>query len=132
MTRKMNRVIEEQLKKCKNVTIPNIEKDQTVIFIPRSTKISTDNIKLDHNYIIEVDNFILSLTNSNSTLVSNWNSGQVVKSSHLKVSLNRIMNNMYQFDGIGFDIETGKDKQDFYSCLWLPKDHFKIIKEITY
>ena len=38
---------------------------------------------------------------------------------------------MLQFDGIGYDIETGSYKEDIYKGLWLPQGGIEIIKEVS-
>ena len=127
----MKEIILKQLKKCKNAKIPTLSGDETSILIKRCNNLNTEYLKLDHTYIIQVDKYVLSLTENNSTIVSNWNSGQRVLSEYLRVSLSNIVNNMYKFDGVGYDPNDGKTLGDFYSGIWIPKDHFVVIKEIT-
>ena len=94
-----------------------------MIVIPKSTRINNNLLELDHTYLIEVSDLILNMNNDNSTLVSNWNNGQVVKSKQLKVSLSKIVNNMFRFDGVGTN-------NDSYMDLWLPSDKFITLKEL--
>lgn len=42
------------------------------------------------------------------------------------------MNNMYNFDGIGFDPITRMTLQDTYNNIWLDSSHFKVLEEVKY
>ena len=83
----MKDIILKQLQKCKNAQIPPLSGDETSIIIRRCSNLNKECLKLDHTYIIQVDKYMLSLTENNSTIVSNWNSGQRVLSEYLRVSL---------------------------------------------
>lgn len=118
----MNPLIKKQLESCKNASV-EFDDNSLLIVIPKSTRINNNLLELDHTYLIEVSDLILNMNNDNSTLVSNWNNGQVVKSKQLKVSLSKIVNNMFRFDGVGTN-------NDSYMDLWLPSDKFITLKEL--
>lgn len=127
----MKASILKQLKKCKNVDLSYLTGEETEIIIKKCETISQEMLSLDKTYIIKVDDYMLSLNENNSALVTNWNSGQVLRSKYLRVSLNQIMNNMYRFDGVGFNLDTCQVNGDFYTSFWIPKDHFVVIREIA-
>lgn len=126
----MNKIIENELKKCKKVVVPEFDSGTTTILIP---KISSDTMKsieleLDKYYIIQIEKYIMNPP-ENFNLNVNWNKGINPKSEFLFATPIKFVGKMVQFNACGYDNINNTYLEDTYSELWLPRKSFKILKE---
>ena len=84
----------------------------------------------EHFYIIKIEDYILH-PSDNFTLAANWNGGVVPVSKYMLVQMKKKMGKMLQFDGIGYNMETGEYKEDIYKGLWLPSGGIELIREVS-
>ena len=122
----MNKLIKQQLEKVKSVKIDFKDSDID-IFIPRTTEIIQEAMKIGGIYLIKLDKKMTNPT-TNSTLASNWNGGRIPTQEYYKVELLEIMNNMYKFNGIAIKDNTELYSENWFG--WIPKEYFEIIDKI--
>ena len=123
----MNRIIKEQLNKCRIQLEYN--DDTTQIIIPKENNVSNEiYLEKDKYYIIEVAKFILYPSES-FTLDTNWNKGIRTKSKYMLVTPIKFVGKMICFDGCGYDLQNSESLDDVYNEYWLPKKGFEILKE---
>lgn len=122
----MNKFIKEQLNNCRVAKIPQFDDSTTHLIITRKNDAS-DVLELNKYYLIEIlkDNITKDLINE----IQN-RSAYTIMSTHLKCMPNRFEEGWTRFDGTGYDISTGTDLKDIYLGLWLPRNCYKIVKEL--
>ena len=121
----MNKFIKKELKKCKVANIPDFDDSTTQIVIPCENLYNGISIEQDKYYIIDVDYKKLT-----STVMINWNRGLTLKSTTLICRYKKALSNMRCFDACGYDLINRKALPDVYYGLWLPKDSFKVVREV--
>lgn len=118
----MNNIIYNQLNKVKSVKI-NFNRDDTQIFIPKTTQILNTSVSIGEVYDIELSEIVLNPAES-STLSSNWNNGVIPKYNQYTVEIIDLMGNkMVKVNGVAIQ----NNSSQFYG--WLPMDCFTIIKK---
>ena len=119
----MNKIIEDQLRKCKVADIPEFNDSTISLTIHKKNldKKSAD-IELNHYYKIEIANYVLT-PNENFTLAENWNNGTVPPEARMNCEIKQIMGKMVQVFCIG---ETTQKTWGG----WLPRKSFNIVEEL--
>lgn len=132
----MNRIIKEQLLKCKVAKIPVFNDTTTSLIISRNGKgedsiISSpySQLELNKKYIIKLEYYIIHPSDT-FTLASNWNKGIVPKSEYMICTPIKFIGKMVQVDSTGYDIITNTILTDSYKGLWLPSKGIKIINQL--
>ena len=122
----MNKIIRDQLNKCRVAVIPNVEDSATYIYIKKVSTIQTSNMIKNHIYLIKIK----PSSKNNDTITFNWNNGVKLLYDYYKVEKLSEVGNMIKLNGIAVDISTGNDlyNQPFYG--YLPSDGFEIIEEV--
>lgn len=122
----MNKIIKDQLSKCKVAVIPNFEDTATCIYIPKISNIQTKNMLSNHLYLIKVK----SNMKTNDTIAFNWNNGAKPLYNYYRAEKVGEVGNMIKLNGIAFNVDTGESifTQPFYG--YLPVDGFEIIEEV--
>lgn len=128
----MNKLVKDQLSKCKTCKIPAYDDSTIHLEIPLLNQVSqnTVDIQLNHYYIIQVEKYILNPP-ENFNLASNWNHNKNPVSEYLLITPKKFLGKMVQFDGCGWDKERSRACSDIYSDFWLPRKSFSIIEEIS-
>ena len=122
---KINKLIQKELEKVVIADISNYNPTTNQIIIPRFNQVL---MKENEYYLIRIDDEILHPGN-NSTLAINWNQGSVPTSKYMKVDVIKVMGKMIRVNGIGYDYENKRDKNEIWSG-WLPITHIKVIEKI--
>jgi len=99
------------------------------LFIPKKQLNSLIPLILDKYYIIEVSNYILNPP-FQSTLVSNWNQGQIPKNKYLFGTPTKRLNDMVRWDCCGYDNVSKTHLTDTYTDLWLPETEFILMEKV--
>lgn len=122
----MNKIIKDQLSKCKVAVIPKFEDTATCIYIPKVTYIQTKNMLSNHLYLIKVKPSV----KSNDTIAFNWNNGAKPLYNYYRAEKIGEVGNMIKLNAIAFDVDTNQSiyPQPFYG--YLPADGFEIIEEV--
>lgn len=127
----MDKIIKEQLNKCKVANIPFFDDSTTEILIQKGGKaIIKDDLVLNHYYKIEVEDYIVKPYDG-FNLASNWNRGIIPQSKILGVKLIQKLGKMCLFDAYGIDDNLNQIENQHYPNLWLPRKSFHIIEEIS-
>lgn len=119
----MNKIILDQLSKCQVANISNYNKDTNTYHIPKHVD---KTLEQDKYYLIELDDVSMS---EDSFITINCNGGNIPPSKYLKVDVIKIVNDLVNVNGIGFNMDTKQDTQDVWSG-WLSLSHLKIIEEL--
>lgn len=121
----MNKIIEEQLKKCSVADLSDYDISTHTYHIHK-----INNIKLEVNsyYIIRLKDYILD-RNASSILSNNWNKGSVPMNKCMKVDVSKIMGKMIYINGIGYDYDSKEDINSVWSG-WLPIQDIEILERI--
>ena len=122
----MNKIIRDQLDRCRVAVLPKFEDSATHIYINKVNTILPQNMVKGHIYLIKISPSI----KNNDTIAFNWNGGKKLIYDYYKVEKIEEVGNMYKLNGIAFDKDTNQDvyKYPFYG--YLPKDSFEIVEEV--
>lgn len=123
----MNKIIKEQLKKCKVAEIPKYT-DSTYHLIIPSKRRAEQCLKVGGCYLIQLADYIIH-PYEGFTLADNWNKGIVPKEEYIRANVVRTFGKMIQINGKGVNDSNTKILSE-YKELWLPSKGIKIIKEI--
>lgn len=126
----MNKLIKDQLNKCRVAQIPIITDDTNTIIINKVDS-STVNAQLMLNscYLIKIaDNYIK--TDKYKTVTDNWNKGIGLNSNYYKVAITQFLSDMVKVDAVRYNIDTNCDTNDVLFAYWLPVSVIEIIKVI--
>ena len=123
----MNEFIKKELEK---IRVP-YEQDEQKGVIRFSTRFEPKKptLEVEKCYIIQLSDYVLN-EHSNSILSSNWNKGIVPKSKAMQVGVTKILGNMVQIDGTGYDLVKQNITDDVYIGFWLPISEITIICEL--
>ena len=121
----MNKVIKEQLDKVKFANLPPYDDDTTEMVINKKVFISSDDVKVDSTYIIEIESYVL-FPNENFTLSTNWNHNTVPPSPVMNVSIVKKMGKMTYVKGFAYDVKLKKNQPLAWEG-WLPNKSFKVV-----
>lgn len=121
----MNKLVKEQLAKCKVAQVPPYDENTTHLRIKKYNEIK---IAENNYYLIRLHS---SVTNppSNSVLASNWNNGLVPRHSHYKCEVIKIFGTMIKINGLAYDINANRDIDEIWTG-WLPLDGIEVIKKL--
>lgn len=123
----MNKIIKEQLSRCKISNIPNFNDSTTELIIPKAEPEKVP--ELNHAYLIYIEDYIIHEP-PGFQLSSNWNKGTCPKYSYYRVQVIQIVGKMYKVQGVGYNPETDDTYPEGWMG-WLPEKGFHIKKEIT-
>lgn len=125
----MNKIVKQQLSKCRVANIPEFDDSTTHIFIPKNGKATAPlDFHLHSYYIIEIADYVLN-PSTEFTLATNWNKGTVPPHKHMKVQVSQITGKMIKVTGIGYDITYQKDLPLVWEG-WLPASSARIINKL--
>lgn len=121
----MNKIIKDQLSKCRVAVIPECEDSATHIFIKKVNNILPVNMLPNHVYLIKIKPSV----KNNDTIAFNWNGGVRPQYDYYKVEKIGEIGTMLKLNGIAFDYST---KSNIYKSFYgyLPNDGFEIIEEV--
>ena len=120
----MDKIIKEQLNKCKVANIPFFDDNTTEIFIQKGGRvIIKEDLVLNHRYKIEVEDYIIK-PYEGFTLHDNWNNGIVPKDKVMNCKIIQIMGKMIKVEAVGVDTNNSWSG-------WLPRKSIHIIEEIS-
>lgn len=127
----MNKRMKQQLASCKICQLPFYDDNTLTLEIPLYSP-NASKVELEENkyYIIHLSTSVYN-PSENSSLAVNWNRNVVPKSEFLLVTKTSSVGDMLQVDGCGWDNYSNKATNDVYTNLWLPRNAFKIVKELT-
>ena len=122
----MNKVVEDQLKKCQVANLPPYNEDTLHLIIPKSTN-TTQSGLLEHKcYLIQIEDYLVKPFDG-FTLHENWNKGIPPKHNFLKIEVLQIMGKMVKVNSVGFDYMNKVDTDDLWEG-WLPRKGIKILE----
>lgn len=121
----MNKIIKEQLKKCKVANIPHFDDSTTTLIINKYEEVI---VKEGEYYIIQLQNAITNPT-GNSVLASNWNGGSVPRHSCYKCEITKVLGKMIKINGLAYDLEKGTDLDEMWTG-WLPLGGITLVKKL--
>lgn len=125
----MNKVVKEQLGKCKVARVPQFDDNTTHIFIPKLSKGALPlDFQVRNYYIIEIADYVLN-PGPEFTLAANWNKGTIPPSKYMKVEVSQINGKMIKVTGIAYDIGNHRDLSYVWEG-WLPSVSIKIINKL--
>lgn len=124
----MNKIIFEQLNKCKVAKLPPFDENTTHLFIDRIGAKDGKPIKTNHFYVIEIDDYLLSKEHS-AVLHQNWNKNIFPASKCYKCECVKIMGDMVKIEGVGYDLKNNHSDGTSWSG-WLPLKGIRIVEEI--
>ncbi len=115
-------------KELEKITAVDLEynDDTKSIFIPKTTSYNLTSLKVEHCYLIELDDCLLNPA-SNDALAANWNGGKLPQCKHYNIELQSVMNKMIKVIGVGIVNGEAQGEQFFG---WLPFEHIKVLKEL--
>ena len=119
----MNKIIFEQLKKCKVAKLPFFDMNTTTIQIEKGgNAIVSNDLEINHYYRIQVEDYIVK-PYEGFTLHDNWNNGIVPTDNIMNCEVIQIMGKMVKVEAVGFSTNVPW-------CGWLPRKSIHIIEEI--
>lgn len=118
----MNKIVKEQLNKCREADLSNFDKESNTYYIKKKTSI---RLLENHCYLVKLNQSIFD----NSLLASNWNNNQLPPNEYLKIDISQIMGNMIKVNSIGFDFDNNIDLNKSWQG-WLPSNEIEVISEI--
>lgn len=121
----MNRIIEEQLKKCQVADLSDFDSVTGTYHIKRFKQVK---LEVDSCYLIRLDKQLLNKETS-QVLSSNWNKGTVPPCEYMKIDVSKSMGKMICVNGIGYDYEKKQDLNIIWSG-WLPLQSIEVIERI--
>jgi hypothetical protein len=125
----MNKIIKNQLLKCKVADIPSFEEDTTYIEIPKGKRFNKSlSFELNKCYIIEIEDYVLN-PSPEFTLSTNWNRGTVPPNKYMKVMVSQIMGKMIKVIGNSYDYNNHTDLNFIWEG-WLPSAAVKLLHVI--
>ena len=116
----MNKIIKQQLEKCKIAAIPKFDENTTHLIIPKTSVANNETLVPGKYYQIQIDEKIFNDT----TLMSNWNNGLFPPETQLNVCVIQILSQMVKLDCVG-------EISNKPWMGWLPMNSIKILKELS-
>lgn len=124
----MNKVVKEQLGKCKVADIPAFDDTTTHIFIPKVSAGSINEYHLHKYFMVEIADYILN-PSADFTLADNWNKGTKPPSKYMNVEIIQVMGKMIQISGVSYNPENPVALPTHWEG-WIPQKSIKIIKQL--
>ena len=119
----MDKIILEQLQKCKIANIPAFDDNSTCIYIPKSEGAQRrSDIEVGMCYRIRVEDYIVK-PYEGFTLHDNWNNGVVPTDVMMNCEVQQIMGSMVKVTAVGLN-----DSKPWVG--WLPRKSFRVLEEI--
>lgn len=116
----MNKIIKQQLEKCKVAAIPNFDENTTHLIIPKTSVANNESLIPGKYYQIQIDDSVFN----NSALTTNWNNNIQPPEHQLNICVIQILSKMVKVDCVGET--TNKPWMG-----WLPMENIKILKELS-
>lgn len=123
----MNKLIENELKKCQYAQVPDFTADTTTILIPKTGIRKKLEAKVGSYFLIEIDELILHPSEGH-TLSVNWNGGTVPPCKRMNVCCIQVMGKMFKVEGVGVDDDGAALGLAWTG--WLPQTSVKFLKEL--
>ena len=122
----MNKIIQDQLKRCQVAIIPPFSEDATSIYIKKVVTLVPTSMMPNRLYIVKIKDSV----KKSSTIASNWNGGRYPRCNYYKVERLGLLGTMMKLNGIGYDVENQVDlvNESFYG--YLPIDGFEVVSEV--
>lgn len=121
----MNKIIEEQLRKCQVADLSKFDTDTNTYHIARFKQV---RLEVNSCYLIKLSDILLDKELS-SILSSNWNRGTVPTSKYMKIDVSKVLGKMIYINGIGYDFDNKVDTDVMWSG-WLPIQDIEVIERI--
>lgn len=118
----MNKIIEDQLRKVKEIEIDNLRFEDGKCIIPRKK-----TIKIEEDCCYKI--FLMPTLFVNTSLGTNWNNGSYPLKKYLKADIIKNMGKMIKIMGVAYDPDTGENINYFWSG-WLTLQDIQIIEKI--
>ena len=124
----MNKIVKEQLRKCKVAEIPNFDDNTTHMLIKKKSVGNGVAIKVGKCYLIELADYLIHAHDGFDFHV-NWNNNLVPPCKYYKCECINIMGKFMKINGAGYDYNTNTDLSSVWSG-WLPLEGVKILGEV--
>ena len=124
----MNKVVKEQLGKCKVAEIPAFDDTTTHIFIPKVGANIINQYHVGKYYLIEIEDYILN-PSAEFTLAANWNKGTNPPAKYMNVEIVQVSGKMIKVSGVSFDPNNPVALPTHWEG-WLPQKGLKILKQL--
>lgn len=124
----MNKIIKEQLKKCKVANLPEFDDNTTELHIPKGSKLNVTPYQVNGCYLIELADFVIHPA-PDYALASNWNQGSVPPSKYFNAQIEQLMGKMIKFVGQGYNPDTNSPTGVTWEG-WVPQDGIKLLHKL--
>ena len=124
----MNKVVKEQLGKCKVAEISAFDDNTTHIFIPKKSSKDINAYHLHKYYVIEIEDYILNPP-SDFTLAANWNKGTNPPSKYMNVEIINIQGKMVQVSGVSYN-PMNPVAMPMHWEGWIPQKGLRIVQQL--
>ena len=124
----MNKVIKEQLTKCKIANIPSFDDNTTELFIEKTGANAINQFHLNKYFQVEIADYILN-PSPEFTLAANWNNGTNPPSKIMNIEVTLLQGKMVQIAGVSFNPANPSAMPQYWKG-WLPQKGLKIIKQL--
>ena len=124
----MNRIIKDQLSKCKVAEIPDFDENSGLILINKKDENTISKYKEHRYYILELSDYMLNPP-ADFAIKSNWNRGIDPKSKYYKAEILQVMGKMVKIHGCGYDYNRDIDLNDVWEG-WVPQQYLNLISEL--
>ena len=124
----MNKIVKEQLQKCRIADIPYYDDSTTHLIIKKKSDSTGVSVKEGGCYLIELSDLILH-PHDGFDFHRNWNNNIVPSCKHYKCECIKLMGKFMKINGVGYDYDHNIDLSVVWSG-WLPLDGIKILGEV--
>lgn len=124
----MNRIIKQQLSKCRVAKLPQYEDSTVHMSIPKGSALTVTPYQVNNCYLIELAEFIIHPAEDYSLAV-NWNGGSIPPCSHFNAQIEQVMGKMIKFVGQGVDSNTNMFLGVTWEG-WVPQNGIKLIRKL--
>ena len=121
----MNKLIDEQLKKCKVADLSQLDTKTGKCFIPRFKQVKVEE---DSCYLIKLEDSLLK-PNVNDTYHINWNKGVIPPNNYLVVDISRVVGKNIYVNAIEYDIENKQPTTNTWNG-WLPLERIEVLERM--
>ena len=124
----MNKIVKEQLLKCKVANIPDFDDNTTEISIKKGSTLSVTPYQVDKCFVVELADYIINPP-STFALADNWNRGSKPTHKYYKAEIQQVMGKMVKIMGCGYNPETDEDYLDVWEG-WVPQEGITLKSEL--
>lgn len=122
----MNKFIDEQFKKVLVADVSRYDPGCSSVFIPKKEVRNKDSFKVNHKYIVELDDKLLQ--KRGDIIETNWNKGIIPVCKYYLIEVYKVIGDKIQCAGIAYDPETNTSYKSFWNG-YFPINCIKIIRE---